>query len=476
MQLSPSINTRLWLTYSLLIFLILIVALAGILFAFEKSPLLYRQIFLRIDLVSNLLSGRLSLALETNWNPTIQSFFVEAEVLDVQVAILDGDGNVVLIGNEDKNFHPQSIDNPADLSKESLEHILVYQDENRNDWFYQVRQINQDYYLLATATRPDIPLSAILQDELVKPMIRTGFYALIVAFFLSWFIAKWITRPLKMISESAQNIAVGKYEAVPIEGPLEVQQLSMVINDMSQKVENSLQSQREFVANVSHEFKTPLTSIQGFSQAIQDGTVHTKKDITHAASVIINETDRLNLLVNDLLMLAKLDAGTMIMTKVDIDLNDILQNVIDHFFFELEKSGINLRTGFSPQTIHLKADGTRLAQVFTNLLDNAIKFSNPGSDVEVSTEIEDSFAFVTIKDNGIGISERSLKRIFERFFQVEKSRSRGKGYSVGLGLAIANQIVKAHGGEILVQSKVGVGSTFMVKLPIEDADKIESTS
>lgn len=467
---STSINTRLWMTYSLLIFLILIVALMGIFFAFQKSPLLYRQIFLRIDLVSNLLSDRLAIAIDTSWDPTIQSFFTEADVLDVQVAILDTQGNIVFVAGDDKKFHPPILDDPAKLSEETHEHILIYQDEARLDWFYQVRQINQDYYLLAAAPRPDIPLSSLLQDELVKPVIRTGFYALIAAFGLSWFMAKWITRPLETISESAENIAVGKYEAVPIEGPREVQQLAMVINDMSQKVENSLQSQREFVANVSHEFKTPLTSIQGFSQAIQDGTVHSEKDIEHAASVIINETDRLNVLVNDLLMLAKLDAGTMIMTKVDVDLNEILQNVIDHFYFELEKSEIKLSAEFSTP-IHLYADGTRLAQVFTNLLDNAIKFSSTGSEIKISTKREDDIALVAFSDNGIGIPENSMKRIFDRFFQVEKSRSGGMSHSVGLGLAIANQIVRAHGGEILVKSELDVGSTFMVKLPIEDANK-----
>ena len=470
-----SINTRLWLTYTLLIFLVLIAALAGIIFAFQSSPLLYRQIFLRIDLVSNLLRERLSFVIDANWDPTIQLFFKEAEILDVQATILDLDGRIVFSTGEKQNFQVPVIDNLQELSESSVEKVLIFRDDNKIDWFYQISEINQDYYLLAAAKRPDIDFSTIFQDELVKPLIQAGLYALIGAFVLSWIMAKWITRPLKKISESARNIAVGKYEMVPMEGPREVQQLAHVINDMSQKVEDSLKSQRDFVANVSHEFKTPLTSIQGFSQAISDGTVQSEEEIKHASEVILNETGRLNVLVNDLLMLTKLDAGTMAMTKNDIELNELVKNVIEHFYYEIEKSDIKLATKYT-ESIYIHADGTRLAQVLSNLLDNAMKFSKPGSEVKVAVEREESNALISVIDSGVGISEDDAKRIFERFYQVDKARSGGAGRGVGLGLAIANQIIRAHGGEILLSSKLGIGSTFMVKLPIEDAKRKESSS
>ena len=467
-----SINTRLWLTYTLLIFLVLIAALGGIIFAFQRSPLLYRQIFLRIDLVSNLLCERLSFVIDANWDPTIQLFFKEAEILDVEAAILDQDGQVVFSTGVSEGFQVPSINNPQELSESSLEKVLVFRDDHKVDWFYQISEINKDYFLLAAAKRPNIEIPSIFQDELVKPLLQAGLFAIIGAFVLSWLMAKWITRPLKKISESAQNIAVGKYGTVPIEGPSEVQQLAHVINDMSRKVEDSIKSQRDFVANVSHEFKTPLTSIQGFSQAISDGTVQTDEEIKHASDVILNETGRLNVLVNDLLELAKLDAGTMAMNKVDIELNELVKNVIEHLHYEIEKSGIQLVTSYT-SPIHILADGTRLAQVLSNLLDNAMKFSKPGSEVKVKVDREDKYAKVSVADFGVGISEEDTKRIFERFYQADKARSGGAGRGVGLGLAIANQIVRAHGGQILLTSQLGVGSTFMVKLPIEDAKRKE---
>lgn len=469
-----SINTRLWLSYTLLICLVLIAALAGILFAFQTSPLLYRQIFLRIDLVSNLLTERLAFVIDADWDPTIQLFFSEAKLLDVQVAILDTEGNVLFSTASQQEFQVPEIKDLTTITENSSERILTFRDSNKTDWFYQTRAINSNYYLLAAAKRPDFEIQTLFHEELLAPLIRAGFLALAGAFIISWFMAKWITRPLMKISQSAEKIAVGTYETVPIEGPSEVRQLALVINDMSHKVEDSLKSQKDFVANVSHELKTPLTSIQGFSQAVYDGTVHTKKDVRHAAEVVLNETDRLNVLVDDLLTLAKLDAGTMAMTKTEIEINELVKNVVERFRFEFEKKEIKLLDSYT-KPVYLVADGTRLAQVFSNLVDNAIKFSKPKSSVKTNVSRNGNSVLFSVTDSGPGISEKEIKRIFERFYQIDKSRSGGTGRGIGLGLAIAKQIVEAHEGEISVSSKVGEGSTFMVKLPIEDATKKKSS-
>ncbi|BBB48362.1 two-component system sensor histidine kinase [Pelolinea submarina] len=421
-----------------------------------------------MDLVSNLLTDRLSFVINADWDPTIQLFFKEAELLDVQVAILDSSGTLLFHTMDYSVDQIPQINDPFTTAERSADRALVFNDAEKEDWFYQISQINDAYYLLVAARRPDVAIQSLFQDELVKPLLRTGLFALIGAFVLSWLMAEWITRPLRKISESAKNIAVGKYEKVPIEGPMEVQQLALAMNDMSQKVEKSLQSQRDFVANVSHEFKTPLTSIQGFSQAIYDGTVHNKKDIQHASDVILNETNRLNVLVNDLLTLAKLDAGTMSMTKESVELNRLMQSSIERFYYELEKADIKINPVFSDE-IYLYADAVRLGQVFSNLIDNAIKYSIPGSEIQVTISRQGRQAMVTVSDTGPGISEEECARIFERFYQVDKSRQGGTGRGVGLGLAISKQDVEAHGGEISVSSKVGEGSTFMVKLPIEDA-------
>jgi len=469
MQLS-SINTRLWFTYCLLILLVLIIALAGIIFAFQRSPLLYRQIFLRMDLVSKILTNRLSGIIDLNWDPAIQLFFAEAKIFDVQAAILDSNGTLIFRTVGFLSEQVPIINNPSDAAKRTADQVEIFRDSQKKDWFYQLSAINTDYYLLTAARRPDVPIQDLFKDELVKPLLRTGLWALCGAFILSWLMAKWITRPLLDISKSAQNIAVGKFEQIPMKGPKEVRQLAHVINEMNQQVQDSLKSQQDFVANVSHELKTPLTSIQGFAQAIYDGAVESKQDLQKAAQVILEQTVRLDILGNDLLTLAKLDSGTVEMEKEKLELNQLLKNVVEFFRFEIQKSELTIETKFD-QSIYIFADSGRLAQVFMNIIDNAIKFSPPGSKIWINAHTEDLSAIVTISDSGRGISEEEAKRIFERFYQVDKSRRGGQKRGVGLGLAIARQIVQAHGGEISVSSQVGVGSTFMVKLPLDDANK-----
>jgi signal transduction histidine kinase len=266
------------------------------------------------------------------------------------------------------------------------------------------------------------------------------------------------------------NTTIAENIKVPIEGPLEVRQLAGVINEMVTKVQDSMQSQKDFVANVSHEFKTPLTSIQGFAQALIDGAVDKKIDRQRAAKIILGETERLNFLVNDLLTLAKLDAGTIVMEKSPADLNQIIRNILEKLQFQINSAGINIDKKLTEPMI-IPMDAERISQVLNNLIDNAIKFSAKDESIFISTIMEENNAVFSVSDSGPGIAEEVQKRIFERFYQTDKSRKGGQGRGVGLGLAISRQIVVAHGGSICVNSHLGQGSTFMVKLPIENGSK-----
>jgi signal transduction histidine kinase len=296
--------------------------------------------------------------------------------------------------------------------------------------------------------------------------------ALIISFIIGWVIAQWITLPLEKISAAAGQIADGNYVTVPIEGPSEVRQLASTMNDMVMKVEDSMQSQQDFVANVSHEFKTPLTSIRGFAQALSDDAISIKKERKKAADIILGETERLNHLVNDLLLLARLDAGTMEIDKSKTDLNQLIKNTLERFQYQISNKHLSVKSETTDK-LEIWMDGEKISQVLNNLIDNAIKFSTEGSDFEISSTQEGGWAWIKIRDSGPGISVKDQKRIFERFFQVDESRRGGPGRGVGLGLAIAKQIVQAHGGDIEVKSKAGEGSTFMVKLPLTHDRKIQ---
>ena len=464
MSVFSSINTRLWLTYILLIAFVLVAAFTGIVVAFQSSPFLYWKEFIRLNYVTDSLATRLNYYIEEKWKSIIKLFLAESELLDVRVIVVDDGGYPTLDSGSSQNAEFPRI-NPSDIFKRSEGNIRFFRDQGTQLWFYQIRPINDTYFLIAAIPRPHIQIRTIFQDELLKPLFRVGLIALAIAFLISWFIARWITRPLKNISNSAQQLASGDFPPIILEGPSEVQQLAGVINEMDLKVRKSLQSQKKFVANVSHEFKTPLTSIQGFAQAIFDGAVETEEDKKHAAQIILDETSRLDYLVNDLLMLARLDAGTMKLRKRELEIHQIIENVLEKFKFGIEKKSIMIKKKYDEESF-VYVDGERIVQVFINLFDNAIKFTQAGGQIDISTKAEKGFMRVSLTDSGIGIPKEDIGRIFERFYQVDKSRYRGNDKGIGLGLPIAHQIVLAHGGGITVTSELGKGSCFMVKIPL----------
>jgi signal transduction histidine kinase len=216
--------------------------------------------------------------------------------------------------------------------------------------------------------------------------------------------------------------------------------------------------------------KTPLTSIQGFAQAILDGAAQTPEALQQAASVIFNEAGRMHRLVMDLLVLARLEGGTADLQKAPVDLGLLLNNIIDKFKLQAEQANVrfNLQLGPLPT---ITGDGDRLSQVFTNLVDNAIKYSPAGGQVTIFAALAGADVLIQVRDSGTGISPEDQKRIFERFYQVDKSRRGGSGRGVGLGLAIAHQIVTAHHGRIWVDSAPGQGSTFSVSLPVMQGEE-----
>jgi len=468
MTILSKINSRLWITYVLLVVFVLVVAFSGIVIAFRNSPLLYWKEFVQLNYVTNSLTNRLDFFLESNWEKIIHLFLVETDLQDVRVLIFDQDGWLKLDSMADVHSPVPMVADIPSVFNRTEGSIRLFQDNDRQFWFYQINMIDESLYLLAAIPRPKLEIRTIFQDELLKPLFRAGIIAMCVALVISWFVARWITNPLKNISASASKLATGDFSPIELKGPLEVQNLAQIINSMDRQVKDTMQSQKDFVANVSHEFKTPLTSIQGFTQAIQDGTIQSKEETRNAAAVILDETNRLNYLVNDLLTLAKLDAGTLKMDKRELNLNPIINKVVEKFSYQMSNKELEAEINFSADNV-IMGDGERIIQVFNNLIDNAIKFSKPQGKIYISDQQDNRFVIIKVEDSGMGISKDETGKIFDRFYQADKSRGRKSSRSAGLGLSIANQIVKAHGGTISVDSELGKGSCFMVKLPIAHA-------
>jgi signal transduction histidine kinase len=309
-------------------------------------------------------------------------------------------------------------------------------------------------------------------ENLLPPVLQAGVVALVLSVLLALLVSRSIAAPLRRVAGTAEAIARGETNTrAPVSGPTEVQSLARSFNTMAAQVESAQRSQRDFVANVSHELKTPLTSIQGFSQALLDGTASTTETTAHAARVIHEETGRMRRMVDNLLTLARFDAGQMVMARDPVEIGPLLRGCIEKLTPQAQAAGVALELD-APDRLFVTGDADRLAQVFANLLDNGVAHTPDGGRVTVAAcQTDDDTVEITVTDVGAGIPSESLPRIFERFYQVDKARKHSRG--AGLGLAITREIVVAHGGAISAESVVGLGSRFTVRLPAQGASSTE---
>jgi signal transduction histidine kinase len=308
------------------------------------------------------------------------------------------------------------------------------------------------------------PAMLVVLGSLVWPFMLAAAIALVVSLLISLWLGRTIYRPLAGVKAAAQKIAQGDYsQRVPEEGPEEIKELAVSFNHMTGEVEQAQTRLRHFVADVSHELKSPLTSIQGFAQALLDGTAADEETQTRAIQIIQSESKRLKRQVDELLELSRMQSGQARLIKERVDINDILSRSIEIYAVQAGEKHVELRLHAKPR-LTVMGDADRLEQVFNNLLDNAIKNSPPGAAVNITGSQGSDTVQITVSDSGPGIPADHLPHVFERFYQVPGVRT-----GVGLGLTIAREIVLAHGGTIEVSSPPCEGARFTVSLPLAPA-------
>ncbi len=245
----------------------------------------------------------------------------------------------------------------------------------------------------------------------------------------------------------------------------------IVLQDVTEQ-EKLEQSRREFVANVSHELRTPLTSIKSYLEALDDGAIDDPQLSHRFVGVTRNETERMIRLVTDLLHLSRLDSKQAVIVKERTDIQTMLEDVADRFSFQLKQRSIEISIEADHNIKQVMLDPDQIDQVLDNLVSNAIKYTPDGGVIEIAAlRIHENWIEISVEDTGIGIPKKDLSRIFERFYRVDKARSRGMG-GTGLGLSIAREIVRAHGGTISLQSDTNLGTKVSFTLPIfrEESD------
>jgi two-component system, OmpR family, sensor kinase len=340
--------------------------------------------------------------------------------------------------------------------------------EGGTEWLYialdSLQMRADSYYVAFAAERPRQTLQDALADfgtEVFPLLTQAALASLVIAVALATLISRSIARPMQNMAQAAGQIADGHLDRrVPIEGTIEMQDMGASFNRMVDQLRDEQRSQQDFLANVSHDLKTPLTSIQGYSQAIVDGAA---PDPVRAARIIYDEAARLNRMVVELTDLARLQAGRMSMQLTALDIGQLAAAVGQRLTIMAQEKHITL-TLETPSLPPISGDGDRMDQVLTNLISNAIKYTPEGGTVSVKAAQANGGVMVEVRDTGIGIEPEQLPRIFERFYQVDKARGPRRG--TGLGLAIVQEIVTAHGGTISVASEGrGRGSTFTLWLP-----------
>jgi len=321
-------------------------------------------------------------------------------------------------------------------------------------------------------TEPEPTAGEFFNAYFLRPLIFAGALAFLLAILLAALVARSVVRPLQNLAVAAGAVARGDYDQrVPPRGPEEVRDVAESFNSMAAQVNATQTAQRDLVANVSHDLKTPLTAISGWSQALLDGTADTPDERRRAAETIFNEAGRMARLVNDLLDLARLESGQFQLTQRFLDLGQVMADVERGLRPRARDRGIELSLELS-STPPVLGDRDRLVQVFNNLADNALTYTPAGGRVGLMVRAVNGAVEGVVSDTGPGIPEEELPRVFERFYRLEKSRTRGQDNrrGSGLGLAIVEELVHAHGGRVSVSSRVGQGTTFTVSLPTAPAD------
>lgn len=275
--------------------------------------------------------------------------------------------------------------------------------------------------------------------------------------------SKTVSSPLKKITEGANQYAAGNLEyQIEVDSRDEMGYLAATLNYMSDELNKMEEYQKTFIANISHDFRSPLTSIKGYLEAILDGTIPPEMYEKYLTRVL-SETERLTKLTQGLLTLNTLDSKGYL-SRSNFDINRIIKDTAASFEGTCSAKGITFDLIFSENIRMVYADLGKIQQVLYNLIDNAIKFSHPDSTIVVQTYTRNEKIFISVKDTGIGIPRDSVKKIWERFYKSDLSRGKDKK-GTGLGLAIVKEIIQAHGENIDVISTEGVGTEFIFSLP-----------
>ena len=400
-----------------------------------------------------------------------------AEELDVPVFGLSSGGEVVRAFESSNRFLGETL--PLDFAALNSERIaqgvVTTADGERLTYVLtslpEADQARQGFCCVAVGLVGE-GRAAVLSD-LAPLLLIAGLVALVTASLVGFLVSRSIYRPIQRVAAAARSVARGQLQQrVDVGGSLEAQDLAHSFNQMTEEVERQQTALRDFLANVSHDLQTPLTSINGFSQALLDDIVSAGEQ-PNAYRIIEDESRRLLRLVEGLLDLSRIESGQVHVESAPVDVSALLDHVGD--LFTLRAQELDVHLSVEPSDVgDVLGDWDRLDQVLGNLVDNALRHTPQGGQVELSARRESaSSASIAVADTGVGIPEEAIPNLFDRYYKSDRPGAQG---GTGLGLAIARELVRAQGGEIRVSSEEGHGTTFHIVLHHAEDEALISES
>ncbi len=457
--------TKRWLYNS---FLVILVVLSAMIIGFSVFIRSYfynnvLQIIKSNATVANTLLVNYSEDNSVDFSSAVRAMVEDFEMKDqMERMVLDRNGNIIITSS---GFSPD--DTPMPDFQEAME-------SSTQDGVYQGPLNNEPVmaYTIATPVVADSELAALryvvslseINRQIIGFIALAGLIGMAIIFFVilssSYFINS-IVNPVDQVGKTARRIAHGDFSVrLQKQYDDEVGELCDVINYMAEELKENEKMKNDFISSVSHELRTPLTAIKGWAETLKDPSID-YATLQKGMGVILKESDRLSSMVEELLDFSRIQSGRFKLNTSKLDLVAELSDVVLMFTERARRDQIALNYEEPMDIIPINGDSNRLRQVFVNIIDNALKYSDSGDSVTVCVEHQGDFAVVSIADTGIGINAADLPKIKNKFYKANSTR-RGSG----IGLAVADEIVNMHGGSLELRSTEGIGTTAIISLPV----------
>lgn len=387
--------------------------------------------------------------------------------LNSDIWIINPSGRMILDTSSPLNLEKEIIIENFDptITAGSYYNVSTFFDSYKEEMLNVLAPITADYKVKGYVA---IHMSMDSIESSCANIQNIAFITTVIVFLLSLIILIFFTEmvyvPLRKITYATEQYASGNmhYE-FQVDSDDEIGYLAACLSYMASEMARTEDDQKKFVANISHDFRSPLTSIRGYLEAMIDGTIPPELHEKYL-NIVLNETERLTKLTNSLLTLNNLNTKGMLLDKTNFDINQVIRNTAASFEGTCRQKTIAIALVLTGDVMYVSADMGKIQQVLYNLLDNAIKFSHHDSVITIETSEKKNKIFVSVKDTGIGIPKDDLKMIWDRFYKSDLSRGKDKK-GTGLGLSIAKEIIASHGEHINVISTEGVGTEFIFSLP-----------